>query len=303
MVEFGTRSAVLTGEQSHGCHIVETKGTGIVQLQLIIEFTVGGSSVDATAVDRPADRLGVVGILLPRDISRVGVDPFSLRVVIEVVDTSSALHHGIVKRQAGVEAQSAGDEVELLIQDEVSGDLCVGELLVTARCQQFDRVEGVGVTRSVEAIGAVAVDRAHGIGCRVVDGRPVTVGVATLAPWEVAHAIAAEQVDRELGGVGQSKVKVRTHVDAVVTKTRMIAAVVAELLEKVTLMGEVHRSEVLHVFRTAADIHTGIVRHGIVAEELFLPVYVGIAVPIVCIGGIAVFIDDRHGLVAAPGIG
>ena len=65
-------------------------------------------------------------------------------------------------------------------------------------------------------------------------------------------------------------------------------------------MQVVNGSEVFHELRTTADVDVWVVGHGVVLEHLFLPVYVGIALGFLKIGGMAVFLNDVDGQHLAP---
>ena len=134
----------------------------------------------------------------------------------------------------------------------------------------------------------------------MIDRSPISTGIARLVPREMADTVTTEKVGREQSSLGQIEVQVGTHVNTVIAETSLIATTAGEVLEQVTFVSEVYRCEILHEFGTSRNIHTGIVRHGCVVEQLLLPVNVRIAVPFFSIGRMTILVDNGHRLVGTP---
>ena len=116
----------------------------------------------------------------------------------------------------------------------------------------------------------------------------------------MANTVTTEKVGREHSGLGQIEVQVGTHVNTVIAETGFVSTTACEVPEQVTFVSKIYSCEILHEFGTSRNIHAGIVRHGCVVEQLFLPVYVRIAVPFFSIGRMAILVDDSHRLVRTP---
>ena len=116
----------------------------------------------------------------------------------------------------------------------------------------------------------------------------------------MADTVTTEKVGREQSSLGQIEVQVGTHVNTVIAETGFVSTTAGEVLEQVTFVSEVYRCEILHELGTSRNIHTGIVRHGCVVEQLLLPVHVRIAVPFFSIGRMTILVDDSHRLIGTP---
>ena len=97
-----TRTILLAAEESHGGDIVLTELAGPVQLQLIVQVALGSPVVHVTTLCAPLVTHGVVETvvtlvrLLVVHGASLGVDPFQLRVVIQVGNTAAVLTEHVV---------------------------------------------------------------------------------------------------------------------------------------------------------------------------------------------------------------
>ena len=148
----------VAAEQAQGCHLMIAELTGIVQLQGVIQLTIGTSYIYTSCCGSPTHLLLVWCILclvpagVVADVTRFRVDVLIERVIVLVIDTTAALVHCIIIRKTTLELQSLCNEVQFLLQDEVGGNLRIRSALVTSCSQIGNRVGLVSITGSVEAI-------------------------------------------------------------------------------------------------------------------------------------------------------
>ena len=145
----------------------------------------------------------------------------------------------------------------------------------------------------------VGINRTEHVGRDIVGTRPY-LGIVPVTAAERASVTGpgrtlltgrAGDIHLKYSRGRQGKVKVRTRVDTVVTETGVITATVVYVTEKVTFMHEVDDSEVAHKFCTAADRDISIIRHGMILEQIILPVHVGITLKLFQVGGIAILVQ------------
>ena len=296
-------------EYAHSRDVVLAELACVVELCLIEEVAHGGTVVDRTASRSPEDaflevEIGIALLWLQvNGLPRIRIDPFLLCVVIEIVDASSVLLEDIIPTDQCAGRETLGDEVELLCQREVGVDTCGGVLLCSGKGEVKNRVRRSLRVSRIIAPGTVAVAWDEGIARCAISGLPkltLTKRTGSGAPRTLALAVATEEVDLQCGGARQGKIEVGTGVNTIKAIACLVAAVVVPLAEKVTLVQVVDGSEVLHELRTTTDIDVRVVGHGVVLKHLFLPVYIGIALGLLKIGGMAVFLNDVDGQHLVP---
>ena len=152
-----------------------TKGTGPVQLHLIVQVT--GYVIHITAISAPLVTLRIVELivgfyrlLVVRDTC-FGINPFDLRVIVEVVDTTATFREVVIPCNHGTGIQALGDEVQVLLQHEVGIDAGRGLILCTTQGQTHGTVIHIGGTRQI-APRTVTVFRKEHIRADIIDTIP-----------------------------------------------------------------------------------------------------------------------------------
>ena len=103
--------------------------------------------------------------------TRLGVNPLQLWVVIQVGNTAAVLTEHVIPRNHTAQRQTLGDEVQLLLQYEVSVDAGGGNGLYTTDRRSLCRVRHIGRIGEV-APRAITVLWQEGIRRDVVDTSP-----------------------------------------------------------------------------------------------------------------------------------
>ena len=314
--DFAAVSVFLAGPYAGGAYVVlASELAAPVELQLIVDVALGLAVLDFAGVLVEAGvgvvvEVGeaVVGVFLHSACG--GIDPSACAGCAgRNLDASLALYEEVVPRNHAAEIEALGDEAEVLLKHEVGVDACGGHAHGTGREKVAHGVGGLcGVQRVVadgavavaghEDVGSGAVDRAPDLGCTPVDGVHACAVVRGLA-----RCVGAGHVHLEGGGGGDGEVEVRTHVETVVGEARVEAAVGVEAAEEVTLVHEVDSRVVAHELGAASDVDVGVVAHGVVLEELVLPVHVGVALDVLDGGAVAVLVDAGLGDEVAPRCG
>ena len=172
-----TRSILLATEVTHQRHVVQTELTGPVELQLVVQVALGGPVVHLAALGAPLVAHGVVeavvslvGLLVEYG-TRFRVYPLQLWVVIQVGNTAAVLTEHVIPRNHTAQRQTLGDEVQLLLQYEISVDAGGGNGLYTTDRRSLCRVRHIGRIGEVTP-RAITVLWQEGIRRNVVDTSP-----------------------------------------------------------------------------------------------------------------------------------
>ena len=132
-----------------------TELTPPVQLYLIVQVTLGAPVVHATTLCAPLVTHGVVETVISLVRLLIGnstclrINPLELWIIIQVGNTTTILTEHVIPGDHTTKCQTLGDEVELLLQDEVGIDTGRSNGLHTTDRRGLSRVTNVSRTRQV----------------------------------------------------------------------------------------------------------------------------------------------------------